>query len=175
MRSKTETMNGLPSYNLENLSVLYLEKCENLRLTMKTMLRELGIKNILEPVDISEAPDMVVQKVPDLIITDWAPDFDALKFVDQVRGEIQSDSRFTPIIINSAYSRSAYIKIARDHGISDYLVKPSSPIDIYKRICALIASSRQFVECDTYFGPDRRFQESDFNGKDQRVTPPIDD
>ena len=162
-------MNGLPSYNLERLSVFYMEKCVHLRVAMKMMLKELGIKNIWETIDLNDAPEIVAQQIPDLIITDWSPDFDALKFIDRVRGDKHSMSRFTPIIINSAYSRVEHIKIARDHGISDYLVKPSSPVSLYNRICTLIASTRQFVECNNFFGPDRRFQKLTFEGDDRRV------
>ena len=170
MDTDIEPMNGLPSYNLERLSVLYMEKNVHLRVVMSMMLKELGINNIWESSNLDEAPEIVTQQIPDLVITDWAPDFDALKFVDRVRGETKSISRFTPIIINSAYSRVEYVKVARDHGISDYLVKPSSPVSLYERICALITSTRQFVECNNFFGPDRRFQKLSFEGDDRRAT-----
>ncbi len=168
MSSEIEFGNGLPAYNLERLSVLYMEKCGPLRVAMKMMLKELGIRNIWETTNLKIAPEIVAEKFPDLIITDWAPNFNALNFVDRVRGEKKSVSRFTPIIINSAYSRVVHVKTARDHGISDYLVKPSSPVSLYKRICAHVISTRQFVECQTYFGPDRRFQSSEFDGDDRR-------
>ena len=170
MRSENESTNDLPSYNLERLSVFYMEKCRHLRVVMKMMLKELGIKNIWEVSNIVDAPEYVVQKIPDLIITDWAPDFDALTFIERVRGESESLSRFTPIIISSAFDLVEHIEIARDHGVLDYLVKPSSPVDLYKRICAIIMSSRQFVESHNYFGLDRRLQTVSFGGDDRRVS-----
>ena len=95
---------------------------------------------------------------------------DAMSFIDEVRQEMQSPSIFTPIIVNSAYSYVSRVKMARDHGISDFLVKPFSPLSLYERICTLIVDSRSFVECTYYFGPDRRRRNMNFESDERRMS-----
>ena len=56
----------------------------------------------------------------------------------------------------TGYSTNDYIKIARDAGITEYVIKPFSAESIYKKIEAVIRRPRQFIRNFTYFGPDRR-------------------
>ena len=52
---------------------------------MKMMMRELGVTNILRTSNLTEALGIVINKKPDIIISDWAPKFDAMIFVNVVR------------------------------------------------------------------------------------------
>ena len=68
----------------------------------------------------------------------------------------------------TGFSERARILAARDSGINEYLLKPVSAKMLYSRIRAVIEQPRRLVKTKTYFGPDRRRGEQDFEGPDLR-------
>ena len=48
------------------------------------------------------------------------------------------------------------VKVARDHGVNDFMAKPFSVDNIYKVLQRITDAPRQFVTTQTYFGPCRR-------------------
>ncbi|MAF47573.1 MAG: two-component system response regulator [Rhodospirillaceae bacterium] len=161
-------MAEIPAYNLENLDVLYVERFPHIRSMVRSVLSELGIRRIRDTASLDEAHNMIIDHAPDFIITDWAPDFDAMLLVDWVRRGSDSPNRFTPIIVTSAYTERENVGLARDHGITKFIAKPLAPGTLYKRICMLISHARPFVECQVYFGPDRRRRMMEFEGEGRR-------
>ena len=161
-------MSEIPEYNLENLEVVYVEQFQHIRSMVRSVLAELGMRKVRDTSSLDEAHDMIIEHPPDFIITDWGPDFDALKLVDWVRKGKDSPNRFTPIIVTSAFSARENVGLARDHGITEFIAKPMAPNTLYKRICMLIGNARPFVECKVYFGPDRRRRSAGFEGESRR-------
>ena len=68
----------------------------------------------------------------------------------------KSPNRFVPIIIMTGYSARAHMELARNTGVTEFLVKPFRARDLYARIEHLIEKPCQFVETPRFFGPDRR-------------------
>jgi len=52
--------------------------------------------------------------------------------------------------------------------VTEFLAKPYTATLIYRRICALVESPRDFVEAKGYFGPDRRRRMLGPNGPERR-------
>ena len=50
------------------------------------------------------AHDMIIDHLPDFIITNWGPEFDAMRLVDWVRPGAEPPNRFTPIVVTSTYA-----------------------------------------------------------------------
>ena len=69
-------------------------------------------------------------------------------------------NRFTPVILLSAHTRVGKITEARDCGANFFVAKPLSPKVMMDRVLWVANAKRQYLETDTYSGPDRRFRET---------------
>ena len=58
--------------------------------------------------------------------------------------------------------------MARDSGITEFLVKPYTAKTLYDKIEAIIERPRNFVKADGFFGPDRRRKKVNYMGQDRR-------
>jgi DNA-binding response OmpR family regulator len=74
----------------------------------------------------------------------------------------------TPIIMLTANSEVDYVVRARDMGVTEFLAKPFNVEGLYRRLVAVIARPRAFVNADGYFGPDRRRRQVPYTGPDRR-------
>lgn len=166
----------MKNYDLSNIDILYIEKHPNMRAMMKMVLREMGIRYIRDTSDPGIAYDMFKGHPSDIIVVDWAPGLNGIEFLDNVRGNADSPNRYVPVIIVTANTERQDVFTARDHGMTEFLSKPFSARKLYDRISTVIETARPFVNCDTYFGPDRRRRNMEFDGDDRRkVTPKEED
>jgi len=145
------------SASLENMSVLIVDDNAHMIHIVKTILRGFGIKTFFEATDAAEAFDIVRSDGPDVIIVDYQMDLlDGTDFARLVRTGDDIANPFVPIIMLSAHSERKRVVAAREAGVTEFCCKPVTAEDLYKKICAIINSPRQFVRTSTYFGPDRR-------------------
>jgi CheY-like chemotaxis protein len=63
-----------------------------------------------------------------------------------------------PILVMTSDTREATIKAGRDAGANMVVAKPLSPANLYDRLAWVAFNPRQFIDTETYFGPDRRFK-----------------
>jgi CheY-like chemotaxis protein len=66
--------------------------------------------------------------------------------------------RFTPMLVLTGYSDFGSITAIRDAGAHLVMKKPASPQALYDRIAWVSKPPRDFIECEAYVGPDRRFK-----------------
>ena len=94
---------------------------------------------------------------------------DGFDLVDMIRNEPDSPNRYLPVIMLTGHSEKERVEMARDHGVTEFLVKPVTPKDLLARVLAIIENPRPFVRSTDYFGPDRRRRESpDYDGPERR-------
>ena len=93
---------------------------------------------------------------------------DGLEFLDVMRNSTNSPNRFIPVIMLTAHSEHRYVTTARDLGITEFLAKPFNAKALYSRLVSVIARPRRFINTGTYFGPDRRRRQVQFDGPDRR-------
>lgn len=162
----------MKSYNLAQLRVLILEENPFMRRLLRSILRELGVRKVLE----ADAPDNALRVLRenkiDLVFSDWAPGLDALKFLREVRSSTDLPDLTLPVIIVSAFTELNHVLAARDFGMTEFLAKPISAETVYSRICSVIENRRPFVKAIGFFGPDRRRRRTDFTGTDRRLDDP---
>lgn len=144
--------------NLTGLRVLVIDDHAFSRHVGMAALRSLNIKTIAEAENANEGLGAVQSFAPDLILVDWVMEgIDGITFVKSVRGNKNSNARFLPIIMVSAYAELWRVREARDAGCNEFVVKPFAARTLYAKIRAIIENPRPFVEvADGYFGPDRR-------------------
>lgn len=105
---------------LKNLSILYIEDEENIRVNVKKVL-ELFC-NVIYDVDNAEKAKQILEKKQiDIIISDInLPELNGIDFIKELR-EID---KTIPIILLSAYTDKKYLLEATKLKLVDYLTKP---------------------------------------------------
>lgn len=78
-------------------------------------------------------------------------------------------ARRAPIVMVTAEATAAAIKGARDAGVHEFLRKPFTSTDVFKRIEAVALKPRDWIEGVAYVGPDRRrFNSAEYSGPQKR-------
>ncbi len=163
----------MQGYVLTELRVLVVEKQLFMRRLLGDVMRQLGIRNVVKVANIREGVEVVSKHDFDLVLLDWAPDMDAVKFLSVVRSAEASRNPFIPVIVITAYSEHKRVCEARDAGMTEYLVKPISAQALYARIKATIERHRKFIKTGSFFGPDRRRRDDAPPGGERRKYRPL--
>jgi len=158
-------------YNIERLNVLIVDDNKHMRTLVKTILRSLGVRTLIESDDGSDGLRELKVFPADIIICDWVMEpLDGLDFTRMVRTSSDSPNPFVPIIMLTGYTEMSRVVEARDVGVTEFLAKPVSSKKLYSRIKSIIDHPRQFIRIGRYFGPDRRRRDNaNYNGAERRV------
>ncbi|NCT40349.1 MAG: response regulator [Alphaproteobacteria bacterium] len=159
-------------YTLDKVRILIVDDMTPMLDITKAILKTFGFYHVFTATNGEEAFELACNKEPDLIITDWIMEpMDGLEFAKKIRTHKRSPDPFVPIIMMTGFSSKLRVEEARDSGITEFLVKPFTSEDLYKRVHQIIEKPRQFVEVGDFFGPDRRRRENDnFDGPAKRAT-----
>lgn len=138
---------------------------------VRDILHVLGVTAIRTANSVERACKVLRRGPVDVIITEYylEPD-NGLALIDWVRNAPDSADRMIPVIMLTANSEEDYVVKARDMGVSEFLAKPFNVEGLYRRLVAVIARPRAFVNADKYFGPDRRRRQVPYSGPDRRRT-----
>jgi len=124
---------------------------------VKDILSSLGCNRIYVAQDGQELIELMVDTQIDIIVTDWdMRRMTGLDLVTYMRQSLNSPNRMIPYIMLTARNDRTDIEIARDAGVSEYIVKPFSAKTLLERVHAVVEDPRSFILCKSYVGPDRR-------------------
>ncbi len=106
---------------------------------------------------------------PMLIVTELAgPGYDGLQFTRALR-RAEDGLRQAPVIMVTADATRGSILAARNAGVHEFLRKPFTAGDLFRRIENVTLKPRAWVEAAAYVGPDRRrFNSGEFAGPRKR-------
>ncbi|WP_430430155.1 response regulator [Oceanicaulis sp.] len=142
---------------LDRMTVAIVDDNAAMRGILRTILNAMGAPRIYEAGDVRAAMDILQHEHVDLLICDWKMEpVDGIALVRWVRDPRKSPCPTLPIIMLTCYAEVERVKIARDAGVTEFMVKPFSPESIYQHISAIFKKPRRFVDSDSFFGPDRR-------------------
>lgn len=171
-------------YRFDGLSVLLADDNRFVRSIMVTILKALGIGKVLQAdngeeaiamLDVAAQMDSAVGRDIDIIFADHLMEpMDGIGLLKWVREHESDKIRFLPFVMMSGEADEAAVRLARDSGVTEYLAKPMSVINVASRLLAIIDKPRSFVRAPSYFGPDRRRQTLPHEGPDRRVMNPED-
>jgi CheY-like chemotaxis protein len=140
------------------------------------LLRDIGACQIWTAPDIPRGLALAGAVEPHLVLVDQSPELDGAAFARAFRrGELAC--RKAPIIMFCGQATATMIINARDAGVHEFLRKPFTIKDLLRRLEAVSARPRDWVEGVAYVGPDRRrFNSGDYSGSlkrrvDYAVTP----
>ena len=147
------------SVNLRDLTILIADPGTYTRRVVYGMLRGFGANRILEAADAADVLSALMQQKIDILILDAKlPPQDGLAVTLAIRRNPDNENRTLPILIMTSDAQQSTVKEARDSGASMVVAKPMSPTTLYDRLVWIAFDRRQFIDCPTYFGPDRRFK-----------------
>lgn len=145
------------SYTFNNITVLLVE--DNMPMTelIKSLLLVFGVGEVVTAKNGKEGFEKYLAIKPDIVLTDWMMrEMDGISLSRLIRTSPKSHNQFVPIIMMTGFSEKRRVIQARDAGVTEFLVKPFTAKDLYKRVEEIIERPRQFVKSDDFFGPDRR-------------------
>lgn len=170
-------------YRFDGISVLVADDNRFVRSILVTILKGLGIGRVLQAESGEEAMAIltVQAQMPmdgrdiDLVFADhlMRPG-DGLDLLQWVRAHESDGIRFLPFVMMSGEADRKAVMLARDYGVTEYLAKPMSVMNVASRIMAIIDRPRPFVRAPGYFGPDRRRYSGSFEGPDKRMMDPAE-
>ncbi|MCC7259656.1 MAG: response regulator [Alphaproteobacteria bacterium] len=109
----------------KNIAVLIVEDNTTMRRIESNLVRQLGFNNITEAVDGTDALAKLRAKKIEFIISDWHMEpMTGLELLKQVRADAQL--KHIPFIMVTAESKVENILVAKQNGVSNYIVKPFS-------------------------------------------------
>jgi two-component system, chemotaxis family, chemotaxis protein CheY len=142
---------------MEALEILLVDDNQHMRAIAGAILKSAGIRRIHEVDDGAEALKAMKHLPVDLAIVDFNMfPLDGVEFTRLVRNSPDSANPYLPIIMMTGHSERAKVQLARDAGVTEFVVKPVTPKAMLDRIHAVIFNPRPFVKADDYFGPCRR-------------------
>ena len=142
---------------LGELKVLLVDDNEHMRTIVGTILKGIGILNVREASDGSEALEALRTWPADLAIVDFRMEpMDGVDFTRLVRNAADSRNPFLPIIMMTGFADRPRVEEARDSGVTELIVKPVTARAIIDRLNAVVFRPRPFVRTADYFGPRRR-------------------
>jgi len=159
----------LREYDISTLNVLLVEKHAYMRRMFRDILRQYNIREVRDCDKVINALSIFKEGSFDLVITDWSPGLDGIKFLQTIRQEDGSD-RFVPVIVVTANTEAKHIYKALDSGMTEFLAKPISATKLYSRICSVIERRRMYISNNEFFGPDRRrVRKADYSEENRRI------
>lgn len=116
-----------------DLSFLIVDDFEASLRMMKSLLRQLGYKNIHTCNNGEEALELLNSMTVDVIITDWdMPKVSGFELLAWVRTHDIYEG--IPVIMLTAQSDAESVMRALDAGAADYIVKPFTPLIFEEKI-----------------------------------------
>jgi DNA-binding response OmpR family regulator len=133
------------------------------------LMKDMGARQTLFASNLSKAIGLTREFDPQLIFTEFSgPDFDGVDFAQKVRRGGLPASR-APIIMITAEATAASIIGARNAGVHEFLRKPYTGGDLFRRVENVITKPRTWIEAKMYVGPDRRrFNSGEYAGAKKR-------
>jgi len=133
------------------------------------LMKEMGAREILVATHSDRALNLTREFEPQLIFTEFGgPDVDGLAFTQALRRSACT-ARKAPVIMVTAEATQQSIIGARNAGVHEFLRKPYTAGDLFRRVENVSLKSRPWIEAVMYVGPDRRrFNSGEFVGSKKR-------
>jgi len=159
----------MQKHSFAKLDVLVCDPNQHMGTLIGQMLRHIKV-HAIEEVQTSTAARNALsdRKFAVIMLDDELGPADSVELVKALRAKENGLNRTTPVIMMSSAPDAARILAARDAGITEFLRKPFAAVHIESRLTSIFTAPREFVEANSYKGPDRRRRKAEFQGGDRR-------
>ncbi len=143
--------------HLSHIGVLLIEPDPFIAHLLKNVLQSLGFTRIVKVANSQEVLDVLSESAIDLIILEWdiAP-INGIELTKRIRHLDHPMHRRLPVVMTTGRAQFNDVSIARDAGVTEFIVKPISAKAVLERIQMAIEKPRDFIIAGTYVGPERR-------------------
>ncbi len=121
-----------------NMPILIVEDYKTMLRIIRILLKQLGFGNVEEAIDGRAALQKLRTKNFGLVISDWNMEpMNGLQLLKEIRADVKLKE--TPFIMISAESKSENIVVAKEAGVSNYIVKPFTAAILKSKINTVLA------------------------------------
>lgn len=133
------------------------------------IMKGMGAREVYSESDEERALELLRDVEPGVIFTERSGEtLNGETLARRVRRSSMS-CRMSPIIMVTGEATAAAIKGARDSGVHEFLRKPFTTGDLFKRVENVALKPRPWIEAVGYVGPDRRrFNSGEYAGAKKR-------
>jgi two-component system chemotaxis response regulator CheY len=119
-----------------NMNVLIVDDQKTMLRIIRSLLDQLGYKNIFEATDGQAALAMMKTQKFGLILSDWNMEgMSGIDYLKQVRGSGDQ----TPFIMITAESTTENVILAKQAGVNNYIIKPFNADTLKTKIESVFA------------------------------------
>jgi DNA-binding response OmpR family regulator len=141
----------------ENVTVVVADADHKIAILIRKLMIAIGCRRVYIVHDGLEVIDLMKEETIDIVITDWTmKTMGGIDLAIYLRQSLDSPNRTIPIIMLTAENERRNIDLARNSGITEYVIKPFSAKTLLERIYAVVEDPRGFIISKNFIGPDRR-------------------
>ncbi|WP_456457290.1 chemotaxis response regulator CheY [Thermovibrio sp.] len=125
----------------QDIKILVVDDMAAMRKILKTLLAQLGYKNVDEAEDGKQALEILKQNPNKygLVITDWnMPNMTGIELVQAIRSD--EKLKHLPILMVTAEAKKENVLMAIKAGVNNYIVKPFTAETLKEKIEKIFSS-----------------------------------
>jgi len=125
-----------------DIKILVVDDMATMRRIIKSLLEQLGFKNIDEAEDGQVALKKLKENSYDFVITDWnMPNMTGLELVQNIRSD--DEIKHLPVLMVTAEAKKENVIAAIKAGVNNYVVKPFTAETLKEKIEKIFDSLSQ--------------------------------
>lgn len=121
----------------KNMPILIVDDYKTMLRIIRNLLKQIGFDNVEEATDGTAALQKLREKKFDLVISDW--NMEPMTGIELLR-EVRDDANLkkTPFIMVTAESKTENVVIAKEAGVSNYIVKPFNAATLKSKLTGVL-------------------------------------
>ena len=125
---------------MKNLQVLIVDDHKTMLRIVNNILGQIGIENVDQATDGTEALQHLVKKKYDLVVSDWnMMPMTGLELLQFIRTDQTYNHKTVPFIMVTAESKPENMMAAKKAGVDNYIIKPFNAETMETKIKATLA------------------------------------
>jgi two-component system chemotaxis response regulator CheY len=122
-----------------NMPILIVDDYKTMLRIIRNLLKQLGFDNVEEATDGSAALAKLRDKSYGLVISDW--NMEPMTGIQLLR-EVRADAKLKslPFIMVTAESKSENVIVAKEAGVSNYIVKPFNAATLKQKLASVLGN-----------------------------------
>lgn len=129
------------NYDYTKLKILMIEDEKHTRTVIRSLLRQIGVRIVIEATNGRDGLIEVVRDPPHIVLCDiHMQPIDGREFLKTLRAMKIDRVKDTPVVFLTADASRDAVLFAKEFAISGYIVKPPSIATLKARLDAIIAT-----------------------------------
>jgi two-component system chemotaxis response regulator CheY len=117
--------------------VLIVDDMKTVRIKLRLICSELGIKHIHEAQDGAQAIEILAGLSVDLVLSDWnMPNMTGIEMLEKMRASPNTTA--TPVVFITSENDMSQVMKSLVNGVTDYIVKPFPPATVKLKISQIL-------------------------------------